>query len=262
MKKPSIQDDTHSDYQAVKRQAQAAMHRGVWTDRFENRFVPLAEREMRCDLPKDAIRKISEGKHYASYRGIPMAKDPFDIVLYETLFFEIQPRSIVELGAYTGASALWMADTLDTFGIDAHVYSVDIDITLVEPLATASPRVTFMEGDCNQIEALFPAEMLRELPQPLVLIDDAHVNIDRVYSHFHEHALRVGDYLIVEDTIPWIPGSFGPGESESEWGEWKWDEIREFFLQHTDAFLVDRYYTDFYGYNATWNWNGFFKKVA
>ena len=115
--------------------------------------------------------------------------------------------------------------------------------------------------DCNRIEELFPAKMLVDLPHPVVLIDDAHVNIAGVYSHFHQHGLDRGDYLIVEDIVPWIPGSFGKAEDNIEWGDWKWNEIRGFFAGCGDAYLVDRYYTDFFGYNATWNWNGFLKKM-
>ena len=224
-----VHDDSHSDYHAIKGAAAESMQRGVWTDRFDERFVPFSSREMRCDLPREAISHISEGKHFMSYRGLPMAKDPFDVVLYETLFYELQPATIIELGAYTGASAMWMADRLRTFGVKSRVISVDIDLSLVDDAAKYCDGVEFVEGDCNRIDELFPAGVLRELPHPIVLIDDAHVNIDGVYGHFHRHAFQTGDYLIIEDTIPWIPGSFGKSDAEHEWGDWKWQEISSFF---------------------------------
>lgn len=261
MNPKKVADDSLSDYHEIKSKAAATMRRGVWTDRFPERFVPLASRELRCDLPKEAIRSISEGKHYISYQGVPMAKDPFDIVLYEMLFYEVQPRTIIELGAYTGASAMWMADSLQTIACDAHVFSADIDLSLIDQQAHKHRGVTFLEGDCNKIEELFSAEKIAQLPHPLILIDDAHVNISGVYRHFHEHALQSGDYLIVEDTVPWIPGTFGEADSDTEWGEWKWEEIQAFFEVHAEEYLVDRYYTDFFGYNATWNWNGFLKRM-
>lgn len=257
----TIKNDCHSDYQAIKAEAANAMERGVWSERFEDRFVPFSSREMRCDLPRQAIAHISEGKHYISYRGLSMAKNPLDLVLYEMLFYELQPRTIVELGAYTGASALWMADTLETFNINAQVVAVDIDLSLVDKVAMNRSDINFIEGDCNEIEDVFPASVLEDLPHPLVLIDDAHVNIAGVYGHFHQHAFQSGDYLITEDTIPWIPGTFGETNGNKEWGDWKWNEIQEFFDGHEAAYRVDRYYTDFFGYNATWNWNGFVKRV-
>jgi len=260
----TIHDDSHTDYHAAKAMAAAGMKRGVWTDRFAERFEPFAARRMDCGLPREAIDRVAEGKNYVSYRGIGMAKDPFDMVLYPILLHEIAPKTVIELGAYTGASALWMADTLATSGIESRVISVDIDLSLIDERAKSRGDIEFLEGDCNRIETLFPPDFLEQLPHPLVVIDDAHVNIAGVYRHFHEHALARGDYLVIEDTIPWMPGTFGPaseaGESEA-WGDWKWREIETFFAEHAEHYRVDRYYTDFFGYNATWNWNGFVKRL-
>lgn len=257
----TVHDDSESDYHAIKAEAASSMRRGVWTDRFENRFVPFSSREMRCDLSREAIAHMSEGKHYTSYRGLPMAKDPLDLILYQTMFYELQPRIVVELGAYTGASALWMADFLKTIQVDAQVFSVDIDLSLIDAAARSREDIQFIEGDCNKIDEVFTAEQLSELPHPIILIDDAHVNIEGVYGHFHQHAFQSGDYLIIEDTIPWIPGTFGKSDGEKEWGDWKWQEIRQFFGNHEADYRVDRYYTDFFGYNGTWNWNGFVKRM-
>lgn len=255
-----VNSDEHSDYQLIKQQAAQRMQEGVWIDRFPTRFVPFSTREMRCDLPQQAIANISDGKHYTSYRGLPMAKDPFDLNLYEMLLFELKPRTIIELGAYTGASALWLHDRMSTFGLETQIVSVDIDLALVDSQVRKTANIEFYEGDCNQIEELFPAPELARFAKPLVLIDDAHVNIDGVYRHFHQHGFASGDYLIVEDTIPWIPGTFGKSESNEEWGDWKWREISTFFHEFDEDYAVDRYYTDFFGYNATWNWNGFIKR--
>lgn len=267
----TIHDDTHTDYHAAKAMAAKHLRRGVWVDRFRERFEPFASRGMRCDLDRGSIAAISEGKHFVSYRGIGMAKDPFDMVLYPILFHELAPRTVIELGAYTGASAMWMADTLATAGIEGRVISVDIDLSLVEEMAKNRADIEFFEGDCNRIEEVFPPSMLQDLPHPIVLVDDAHVNVAGVYRHFHDHAFRPGDYLIIEDTIPWIPGAFGPASrgddgrardaEVGEWGDWKWREIQEFFVEHDAEYRVDRYYTDFFGYNATWNWNGFVKRI-
>lgn len=270
-KMQTIKDDSQSDYHAVKRAAAQAMQRGVWQNRFDIRFESLENRQMRCDLPRQAIDAIARGKHYASYRGLPMAKDPLDRVLYETLFYELQPRTVVELGAYTGASAMWMADVLKTFDIDCRVIAVDLDLELVDDAARLHGDVEFWEGDLNGAEDLFTLEKIEEFESPMILIDDAHVNITGVYQYFDRHALRSGDYLVIEDTIPWIPGKFGPNTMNTptakdqepaveDWGQWKWDEVLSFFGQCDAEYLVDRYYTDFFGYNGTWNWNGFLRK--
>jgi cephalosporin hydroxylase len=261
----SIGDDTHTDYQAAKAAAATGIRAGVWQDRFSERFQPFSDRQMRCDLGREAIALLNEGKNHVSYRGIGMAKDPLDLVLYPILFQELAPRTVIELGAFTGASAMWMADTLATAGIDARVISVDIDLSLVEEIAKNNGDIEFLQGDCNRIEEVLPAERLRDLPHPLVVVDDAHVNIAGVYRHFHEHAFEPGDYLLIEDTIPWIPGTFGPASDADklpeEWGDWKWRQIESFFKTHGDDYRVDRYFTDFFGYNGTWNWNGFVRRM-
>lgn len=210
-----IRDDSQSDYHAIKSRAAASVRNGVWTDRYPERFVPFESREMRSDMPKDAIHAISDGKHSITYQGLPMAKDPFDIVLYEMLFFEVKPRTVIELGAYTGASAMWMAQTLRLLNIDACVIAVDIDLSLVDELPRREPNVKFLHGD----------------------------------------------YLIIEDTIPWIPGTFGESDEGEPWGDWKLQEIKTFFAEHPSEYRVDRYFTDFFGYNGTWNWNGFVKRM-
>jgi cephalosporin hydroxylase len=259
---PEVRDDTQSCYHSVKSEASAAMTRGVWRDRFPERFVPMATRELRSDLPRQSFRILSEGKHFQSYRGVAMAKDPLDIVLYEMLFYELQPRTVIELGAYTGASAMWMADTLANCGVDARVLAVDIDLELIDPAAMSHPGTRFLQGDLNAIEQVLPPSVLADLPHPWIVIDDAHVNIEGVYQYFHEFGLRKGDYFVIEDTVPWIPGRFGASDDELEWGDWKWDEIRTFFCRHGDEYLVDRYFTDFFGYNGTWNWNGFLRRMS
>lgn len=252
------------------------MHRGVWQERFSPRFEALENREMRSELPRAAVDVIAQGKHFASYHGLPMAKDPFDRMLYETLFYELQPRTIIELGAYTGASAIWMADVMKAASIDCWVIAVDLDLELVDDAARLHRGVEFREGDLNAVDQIFPAAELEALEGPIVLIDDAHVNICGVYEHFDRYALSKGDYLVIEDTIPWIPGVFGTADVSSnsneieaveeeearpgDWGEWKWDEVRLFFDSCKSPYLVDRYYTDFFGYNGTWNWNGFLCK--
>lgn len=263
MNRSTVSDDSHSDYREFQSQARAAMTDGVWTRRLSGpRFVPFSEREMRTDIPREVIDLISDGKHYYSYRGIPLAKDPFDKALYEVLLYEVKPQTILEFGSFAGGSAVWLADLAKTFELDTHVYSMDIDLGLVVAEARQHPGVTFIQGDCNKVANTLTADMLSKLPHPLVVIDDAHVNVVEVCEHLHRHAMQAGDYLIMEDTIPCIPASFNTDRmADVDWGDWKWQELNLFLERHAAEYLVDRYYTDFFGYNATWNWNGFFKRV-
>ena len=54
-----------------------------------------------------------------------------------------------------------MADTAKSYGIDTHVYSIDIDLSMVEDLALNDANVTIRQGDAKQIAKAFPPEMLK-----------------------------------------------------------------------------------------------------
>jgi cephalosporin hydroxylase len=86
---------------------------------------------------------------------------------------------------------------------------------------------------------------LAELPRPWLVIEDSHANTFAVLSHFHPH-LKSGDYLIVEDTAFVLQA---------------YRALERFIAEHPDAYQVDRRYTDLFGYNATFNFNGYLKRV-
>ena len=39
------------------------------------------------------------------------------VSLYPMLLFELKPKTIIEIGAFNGGSAIWLADNLELFGI-------------------------------------------------------------------------------------------------------------------------------------------------
>lgn len=47
-----------------------------------------------------------------TYRGSILLKTPFDLALYPKLIWELQPRTILELGSYQGGSGLWFSDNM------------------------------------------------------------------------------------------------------------------------------------------------------
>ena len=88
-------------------------------------------------------------------------KDPIDMVIYQQLLWREKPKAIFEIGAYTGACAVWMADTMRNYGIDCHIYSVDINFELIDARAKTDKDVTFIQGDVTKIDQVFPAESLK-----------------------------------------------------------------------------------------------------
>jgi len=95
------------------------------------------------------------------WRGVPIIKDPLSLTVNQQLLWELKPQTVLEFGAYRGCSALWAADILKMFGCKSRVISVDIDLSLLDPLARESPDVEFIEGDLFHVEKCFPAEFLK-----------------------------------------------------------------------------------------------------
>ena len=56
-------------------------------------------------LSLTALQSIQAGAFAYSYRGIPMVKNPFEVALYQLLFWQLKPRSVIEIGTHMGASA-------------------------------------------------------------------------------------------------------------------------------------------------------------
>lgn len=170
-----------------------------------------------------------------------MLKDPFTLSLYSSLFWELRPRSIVEIGTLDGGSALWMADTTKAMGVKCRVISYDLKPPKKAP---PNPRVSFEKLDVLNIRRDLSITFLQGLPRPLLVIEDAHRNLFEVLSHV-SRGLSIGDYLIVEDTCD----------------PKKHRQFARFMNKHKDSLFVDSNYTDNFGYNVSWNWNSFLKRL-
>lgn len=96
-----------------------------------------------------------------TWRGVPLWKDCLDLIIVQQLLWEVKPQTVIEIGAYKGGSALWAGDMLKMFGHNPRVLSMDIDLSLLDPVAKESPDVTFIEGDSNEIEKCFPEGLLQ-----------------------------------------------------------------------------------------------------
>ena len=90
-----------------------------------------------------------------------MIKDCFDLIIVQQLLWEVKPQTVIEIGAYKGASAVWAADMIKMYGLKSRVLSLDIDLSLLDPVARECPDVTFIQGDSNEIEKSFPEELLK-----------------------------------------------------------------------------------------------------
>jgi cephalosporin hydroxylase len=147
-----------------------------------------------------------------SYAGVPLSKFPEDLRVYEHLVWMQRPDTVIELGTYQGASALWFRDrmrTLRDYGRIERapkVISVDVDHSAARPaLAEADPsyadEITLVEADItdpglpDRIEGLVP-----RAANCLVIEDSAHV-FETTAAALRGFARFVppGGFFVVED---------------------------------------------------------------
>jgi cephalosporin hydroxylase len=195
------------------------------------------------------IHTIYTGHLNTTYRGVTAIKCPFDYVLYQMIISEIEPDLIIEIGTHKGGGSLYLGDLLNTLGKGV-LHTIDI-----EPVDNKTiinhPRIKlFSEGwekyDIKEAEGF----------SKILVIEDG--------AHTYEHSIgamkkfaplvSVGSYLIVEDGII---TELGMGEKFNG-GPLK--AIRE-FMKDNQTFKIERKWCDFFGKNATFNVDGYLKRI-
>lgn len=212
------------------------------------------ERTWNTTLPPQTLRSIQHASHNYSYQGVPMIKNPFDFALYPLLLWNLKPRTIIEVGSKNGGSALWLGDMLNNFGIEGHVYSIDI----VKVTSVNHPRVTFMEGDGRALQEILTPNFLNTLQRPLLVIEDAdhaYETSKSVLEFFHPY-LREEEYIVIED------GIISDLTQDPSYNSGPHRALKEFLAAHKGEYEIDGIYCDFFGYNLTWCTNGFLKKIT
>ena len=224
------------------------------------RFQSINERKDITDVIYD-----STGKYISEYRGAFLMKNPNDLSVYYQLFTHVRPKVVFEMGTYSGASAIWYDDAAKSLDLDCHIYSIDIEpLLLDEGLKQRKPNtVDFIIGDTTKIEDAFPPSMLKPLPHPWLIVEDSHDNANVVVEHFHPF-MAVGDYLVIEDTSPYVPTDGNAFEKDTtQCGPEKLNMLKSLLRSPVGQhFKVDSFLTDLYGYNCTWHWHGFLRKCS
>jgi len=196
------------------------------------------------------LQKIVNGHHKVTYRGIKMIKNPFDYLLYQMIINEVKPDLIIEVGTNHGGTALYMSDMLDLIG-KGEIHTIDITEYPMDERVINNKRIKrFLGGyqayDLKNCEGY----------EKILVIDDG--------SHLYEHTLEIlqkfqdvvtpDSYFIVED------GALIHIGLTKDYGGGPVRAIEE-FLQTNVNYIIDRNWCDFFGKNATFNTNGFLKKV-
>ena len=130
------------------------------------------------------------------------------------------------------------------------VHSLDI-VDLANDLAKSHDRIKFFFNGWQDYDVSLAANF----ETILVIEDSSHMYLDTLNVLRKFHSLVSKDsYFIVEDGIVNKLGM----RKQYEGGPLK--AIEEFMLENSD-YIIDRTWCDFFGKNATFNVNGYLKKV-
>lgn len=182
------------------------------------------------------------------FLGVPVAKNPLDLWVYQEIIFEVRPDLIIEAGTAHGGSAFYMATLCELVGKGR---VVSVDIAPLGPLPRHE-RVEFMTASSVAPATL---ESIRGMIRPgevvMVVLDSNHerghvLEELRLYGEL----VTAGSYLIVEDTninghpVFW---AHGPGPSEA---------VEEYLRSHPE-FFVDETREKYF---LTFNPRGYLRK--
>ena len=198
---------------------------------------------------KVSAKTIYEGHYKITYRGVTTIKCPFDYVIYQMIIYALRPDLIIEIGSNKGGSALYMADIMGIIGFGI-VHAIDI-IDDFDKLVKEHPRInTYSNGFQN-----YNLNEILDYNKILIIEDASHMYKDSLDCLIKfSPIVSVGSYYIVEDGIVDDLGMHkqfkgGPQKAISE------------FLRQNNNFEIDKHWCNLFGRNATFNVNGYLKRV-
>jgi cephalosporin hydroxylase len=146
-----------------------------------------------------------------SYAGVPLAKFPEDLRVYEHMLWADRPNVVIEIGTHSGGSALWFRDrlrTLASYGLISECRVITIDVETNQAggyLERADPgweeSISLVCGDvCDETLPAKIAELLPREARCFVVEDSAHVYTTTMaaligFSRF----VSPGGFFVVED---------------------------------------------------------------
>ncbi|HKG39683.1 MAG TPA: CmcI family methyltransferase [Conexibacter sp.] len=203
------------------------------------------------------------------YLGIKMSKFPEDLRVYEHLMWVAAPDVIVELGAQSGASTLWLRDRLRTlhgYGALAappRVIAVDIDLDAARyNVGVRDPEwadsISFVEG--SVCDPAVRAAVQAHVPHGavcMVIEDSAHVHeTTRAALELYSDLIAPGGFFVVEDgcvDVPWM-------RIKDDWPEGVLPALNEWLVTpQGSAFRVRR---DLEVYGVSCHPGGFLQRIA
>ena len=136
--------------------------------------------------------------HVQSYKGYTILKLPDDLMVYENILWMTKPDTIIELGSWSGGSALWFHDRLP----GGTVISVDI-----LPKDDRPEGPVFVTGDLADPRTF---DLVRRLIPPyshVMVVDDSEHSYESTAAALRMYSPLVSPecYFIVEDGAIDVP---------------------------------------------------------
>ncbi len=196
-----------------------------------------------------SLQSIYEGHFNVKYRGVSAVRCPFDYVIYQMIINELKPDLVIEIGTNKGGGALYIADLMDLMG-HGEIHTIDV-VSDHEKVVEEHPRIKLFFNGFANYDLHLAAPFKR-----IIVIDDSSHTYENTLSALNKFApiVTTNSYFIVEDGIIdelGIEKDFGGGPLRA---------IEEFLADNSN-FIVDRKWTDFFGRNATFNVNGYLKRI-
>lgn len=197
------------------------------------------------------LTDIEAGHFKVTYKGIPAVKCPFDYVLYQMIIWEVKPDIILEIGTYKGGSTLYLADLLE-MNNKGIIHTVDLPVNEIDSSVLLHDRIKVFKNGWED----YDTSLLKGYESVMVIEDGSHLYKDSLaaLNKFSPFVTK-GSYYIAEDGIVNELGK------ENEFGGGPQKAVAE-FLETNKQFIIDRKWCDFFGPNATFNVNGYLKRVS
>ena len=187
------------------------------------------------------------------YKDTRCLKSPIDLAIYLRVLWNERPKTIIEIGSKEGGGARLLRDLARLNDLDSQVVSIDLQ----KPDLPDTEDVRFLIGDAHDLAPTFKAGRLYDLPRPwLVIEDSAHTYAACLaVLEFFDGLLAKDEMLVMEDGVLDDLGmrdlyEGGPNRA-----------IGEYLAAHPGAYEVQRNYCDMFGPNATYNPNGYLRKL-
>jgi cephalosporin hydroxylase len=199
------------------------------------------------------LNSIYDGTFKVTYRGVPAYRCPFDYLIYQMLIFEVKPDLVIEIGTNFGGSTLYLSDLLKLGNHYGVVHSIDITSKKTSAFSSlfldTGNVYLFADGWQN-----YDIDLTKQYKKILVIDDGSHhyQDILGAWQKFSPLVL-VGSYYIIEDGVIEDLGmslKYNGGPLKA---------IRE--ILPLDGWIVDRRFCDLFGKNATFNVDGYLKRV-